>query len=111
MHKFQRTLQGLWILLLGAAITGFVRDPSAVGWLLACLSSLVPLCISLTLNGPEWDRTFLSISVYSLGIVAMAVCLGQWAVLDASPPALALMPLGSLLLWIVHERAKMPQGQ
>lgn len=111
MHKSQRILQALWTLLLGTALIGFVQAPASVGWLLASLSALVPLCISFALNGRQWDRSFLGIAVYSLCIVAMAVCLGQWMVLNASPAELALMPLGSLLLWFVHERNRTPQGQ
>lgn len=111
MHKSQRILQALWTLLLGAAFTGFAQAPASVGWLLASIAALVPLCISLALNGPQWDRSFLGIAVYSLGFVAMAVCLGQWAVLNASPAELALMPFCSLLLWFVHERKRTPQGQ
>ena len=111
MQKTQQTLRVAWALLLGLALTGFIQAPEAVGWLLASLSALTPLCISLALNGPEWDRTFFSIAVYSLSIVAVAVCLGQWAVLDASPVILALMPVASLILWIVHERIYKRQGQ
>lgn len=110
MHKSRRALQVLWALLLGIALNGFVQDPASVAWLLASLSALLPLCLSFALNGPQWDRSFLSIAVYSLGIVAIAVCLGQWAVLNAAPAVLALMPLGSLFLWFVHEGNRTRQG-
>jgi len=42
--------------------------------------------------------------VISLIIVAIAVSLGQWAVMGASPIWVAVLPFASLIMWIVHER-------
>jgi hypothetical protein len=68
--------------------------------MVACLT---PLVISLFLNGQQWDRSFFGIAVISLNVVAIAVGLGQWAVLAASPVWVPLLPFASLILWIVHE--------
>ena len=104
MQKRQRVLQGGWSACLTVALYGFVQSPEAVAWLLAMVACLVPLLISLFLNGEQWDRSFFAIAVISLIIVAVAVGLGQWAVLGASPVWVAVLPLVSLILWIVHER-------
>lgn len=67
--------------------------------------------ISLFLNGEQWDRSFFAIAVISLIIVAIAVSLGQWAVVGASPAWVAILPFSSLTLWIVHERKSTTKGQ
>jgi len=104
MQKRQRVLQTGWSACLAIALFGFFQSPDAVAWLLATVACLVPLIISLLLNGKQWDRSFFGITVVSLAIVAVAVSLGQWAVVGASPAWIALFPLGSLILWFVHER-------
>ncbi|MAI22657.1 MAG: hypothetical protein CL828_01240 [Crocinitomicaceae bacterium] len=104
MQKSERVLQAGWSMCLAVALFGFCHSPKAVAWLLATVSCLAPLLISLFLNGEKWDRSFFTIAVISLIIVAVAVSLGQWAVLDASPAWVAFLPLGSLLMWIIHER-------
>lgn len=104
MKKVHVFLRLGWSGLFLYSFLGLIHTPSAVAWLLASLSSVVPLFISAVLNAPKWDRSFLSIVVVSLNVVALAVCLGQWAVLDASPASLGLVPFSSLILWFVHER-------
>ena len=71
---------------------------------MATVACLAPLMISLFLNGEQWDRSFFAIAVISLIIVAIAVSMGQWAVLGASPIWVAVLPFASLILWLVHER-------
>jgi len=104
MQKIQRIIQFIWGALLAVALYGFYQCPHAVAWLLATLSSSTPLVISLLLNDDQWDRTFFAIVVFSLSIVAIAVSFGQWAVVGTSPAWIALIPLSSLILWIIHER-------
>ena len=104
MQKRQRVLQAGWSACLAVALFGFFQSPEAVAWLLATVACLVPLMISLFLNGEQWDRSFFAIAVISLIIVAIAVSLGQWAVMGASPIWVAVLPFASLIMWIVHER-------
>lgn len=104
MKKIQIFSRAGWTALLLFSLNGLIQAPAAVAWLLATLSSVTPLTISLFLTKPQWDRSFLSIAVASLCLVAIAVCLGQWAVLDATPASLSLAPFLSLILWLVHER-------
>ena len=111
MQKNQRVLQAGWCACLAAALFGFFQSPEAVAWLLAAVACLVPLMISLFLNGEQWDRSFFAIAVISLVIVAIAVSLGQWAVVGASPAWVAILPFSSLTLWIVHERKSTTKGQ
>ena len=89
---------------MAVACFGFYQSPEAVAWLLASVANLIPLVISLSLHGQQWDRSFFGIAVISLNVVAIAVGLGQWAVLAASPVWVPLLPFASLILWIVHER-------
>ena len=89
---------------MAVACFGFCQSPEAVAWLLASVTCLIPLLISLFLNGQQWDRSFFGITVISLNVVAIAVGLGQWAVLAASPVWVPLLPFASLILWIIHER-------
>jgi hypothetical protein len=111
MQKIQRILQVGWGTLLTIALAGFYQSPGAVAWLLATVSCLSPMLISIFLNGEQWDRAFFAIAVISLIIVAIAVSLGQWAVLGASPAWVATLPVGSLILWIVHERTSTTKRQ
>ena len=111
MQKRQRVLQAGWSACLAVALFGFFQSPKAVAWLLAAVACLVPLIISLFLNGRQWDRSFFAIAVISLIIVAIAVSLGQWAVLGASPIWVGVLPFASLILWIVHERKSTTKRQ
>ena len=51
MQKSQQVLQTGWSACLAAALFGFFKSPEAVAWLLAAVACLVPLMISLFLNG------------------------------------------------------------
>lgn len=104
MKKMQTISRLGWLGLFLYSFKGLTQAPAAVAWLLASLATLVPLLISIALNSPNWDRSFFGIVVVSLCIVSVAVCLGQWAVLDASPASLGIVPVLSLILWFVHER-------
>ena len=103
MQKNHRILQSGWGVAVAGACFGFYLSPTAVAWLLATVACITPLVISLFLNGPQWDRSFFGIAVISLNVVAIAVGLGQWAVLATSPVWVAILPFASLILWIVHE--------
>ena len=104
MQKNHWVPQAGWSAALAVAFLGFHQSPGAVAWLLATVACLTPLLISLFLNGQQWDRSFFGIAVISLNVVAIAVGLGQWAVLAASPVWVPVLPFASLILWIVHER-------
>ena len=103
MQKIHWALRVGWGAALAVACFEFYQSPRAVAWLLATVACLTPLVISLFLIGQQWDRSFFGIAVISLNVVAIAVGLGQWAVLAASPAWVPLLPFASLILWIVHE--------
>ena len=84
MQKNHWVPQAGWSAALAVACFGFYQSPEAVAWLLASVACLIPLVISLFLNGQQWDRSFFGIAVISLNVVAIAVGLGQWAVLALS---------------------------
>jgi len=94
----------VWSVLCLVGLLGFSTHLDSIAWLMVFLSATLPLLLSIASSNKAWDRSFLSILVVSLQIVAIAVSWAQWLVLDASPLHLVGIPALSLLFWIYHER-------
>lgn len=99
-------LQLLWGALSIGSGFGFLCAVDSVAWLVAWLSATVPLFGSLFLTSAQWDRSFLSIVVWSLGGVAFAVIGAQWFMFNSGAPYLVMVPALSVLSWMIHERVR-----
>jgi len=82
---------------------GFVHAPDSVAWFASLMSACIPLLSSICLNANQWDRSFLSILIYTLDGVALGIASAHFIMFGLHPWQLSFIPLLSGLSWWLHE--------
>jgi hypothetical protein len=95
-----------WALSAIGCVYGFIHDLDSVAWFASLLSAFIPLLASTVLSGDRWDRSFLSILIYTLDGVALGIASAHFIMFGLHPWSLSLVPLFSGLAWWLHERNK-----
>jgi hypothetical protein len=104
MPKIQIATRLFWGMSTVGCIYGFVQAPNSVAWFASLMSACVPLVASVFLTDDRWDRSFLSILIYTLDGVALGIASAHFIMYSLHPWPLSFIPLLSGLSWWLHER-------